>query len=367
MAEFFSIIIPVYNVNFMYFDVCMNSILNQTICDYEVIIVDDGSKKECADLCDQYAEKYEQVHVIHREKQEGVSAARNLGVQSAHAEWIMFVDADDWIETNTCETLKMCLQNVSCDILMFDAVKEFSSKKERMNYGLEDRTLYSTADVPTREMLYIRAMGSNNTKSKRMSVIYYSWGKIYRRSFLINNNILFPYGIKKSEDKVFILTCFQKMQSLYYVKDVFYHYRIHESSVCHSYSEDADTDRLALSRILESTAKRMDKELGEKKNNFSYNEITKQYTRFIFGIITDVFENKYYHSEYPRSNKERNKEVKVFLNTEPFRSSIRSIKYSDLPRAAKIKKFLLLCGMHRLLYFAKKYRKNKAGNIPQNY
>lgn len=90
---FVSIVIPVYNVE-KYLEECLNSILNQTYTDYELILVDDGSWDRSGDICDSYAEMHDNIHVFHQSNQ-GQAAARNLGVEKAKSDWIMFVDSDD--------------------------------------------------------------------------------------------------------------------------------------------------------------------------------------------------------------------------------------------------------------------------------
>lgn len=359
---FFSIIIPIYNVDSNYFEVCMNSILGQTFRNFEVILVDDGSREESSIACDQYAEKDDRVRVIHQENQ-GVSVARNHGIEAAKADWIMFVDADDWLDINACEVLNKYLENVDCDILLFNAVKELAGKQEKQNYGFLGETLYKTDDVNTREMFYKRAMGSPNTKTGKLCVVYYSWDKVYRKQFLLENDIVYPVGIPRSEDKIFILSCFEKMNSLYYIEDVFYHYRINRASVSNRYSESVDAERIELTTKLLKVANRMDSEIAKISGNPMYTGISKQFYRFCFGIISDVFKQKFFHLDYPRSKKQRDIEVKTFLNTEPFKTSICSVRYSELPNNAKLKKFMLSHGLASLFYRLKVMHKNASGKI----
>lgn len=359
---FFSIIIPIYNVNLEYFSVCMESLLNQSFDSFEVILVDDGSCEECAAACDKYSEGDDRVRVLHQENQ-GVSVARNRGMEEATADWIMFVDADDWLEMNACEILYGYLCKVDCDILLFRAYKEYGAKRVRQNYGLTNETLYIMDENEIREMLYGRAMGSPNTKNESFCVIYYSWDKVFKRSFLVENGIRYPVGIPKSEDKIFILQCFEKMHSMYYVESELYHYRINEKSACNRYSETADVERIMLARQLNVIAERMDSELGEKRNDGTYHGITKQFYRFTFGIITDVFKQKFYHPEYPRSKKMREAEVKEFLCTEPIRTSIKNVKYSELSRNARIKKFLISHGFSRFFFRLKRAKINSTGKV----
>ena len=93
-----SVIIPVYNAE-VYLHRCVDSLLSQSFKDFELLLVDDGSVDSSADICDEYANGDERVRVFHK-KNGGVSSARNLGLDNARGEWVVFVDADDWIVDN---------------------------------------------------------------------------------------------------------------------------------------------------------------------------------------------------------------------------------------------------------------------------
>ena len=96
-----SIIVPIYNIK-AYLDQCLNSLRNQTLQNIEVILIDDGSSDGSSGVCDTYVKKDSRFRVIHKQN-EGLSAARNEGLNAALADYIMFVDRDDWVEPEFCE------------------------------------------------------------------------------------------------------------------------------------------------------------------------------------------------------------------------------------------------------------------------
>ena len=96
MSPKISIIVPVYKVE-LYLEKCINSILNQTFKDFELILVDDGSPDRCGEICDEYAKKDNRIVVVHKENG-GQASARNVGLDIARGDYIGFVDSDDWIE-----------------------------------------------------------------------------------------------------------------------------------------------------------------------------------------------------------------------------------------------------------------------------
>ena len=96
-----SVIVPIYNVE-KYLDKCIESIVNQTYKNLEIILVDDESPDNCPEICDKWAERDSRIKVIHKENG-GAGSARNAGIEASSGEWIGFVDGDDWIEPNMYE------------------------------------------------------------------------------------------------------------------------------------------------------------------------------------------------------------------------------------------------------------------------
>ena len=108
MNPLISIIVPVYNVE-MFIHKCLDSIINQTFSDWELLLINDGSKDKSGHICDEYALRDARIRVFHIENG-GVSNARNIGIDSARGEWIMFVDSDDWLDIRC---LEICLKQVT--------------------------------------------------------------------------------------------------------------------------------------------------------------------------------------------------------------------------------------------------------------
>ena len=349
-----SVIIPIYNVR-RFIERGLNNVFAQSCQDFEILLSDDGSTDGSYEECQEWALKDSRIRVLHQENK-GAGAARNHGIELAQGMFIMFVDADDWLELDACERLSRWIENNSCEILMFSAVKEYADGQKALDYGFQHAHLYSTDDLDIREMLYRRVVGAPNTKQGKLCTVYYSWDKVFRRDFLMENNLRYPVGLPKSEDKVFVCLCFEKMHSMYYIEDVLYHYRILESSACNRYSENTDRDRLVLVDKLKVIVDRMDQELGRLKGDPDYHEMNKELDRFVFGITSDILFLKYYHLEYEGGN--RRTEAMRLLSQDPFRGAIRNVSYNDLTKDAKLKKFLLSHGFVGLFCFLKKKTMN---------
>lgn len=359
MNPTFSIIVPIYKVNSEYLGVCINSILNQTYEDFELILVDDGSPDDCGEICDSYAERDSRIRVIHQQNQ-GVSVARNNGIKSAEGEWILFVDADDWIEGDALEILQTNAQKALFDILIYRLVNNDKGRITELEYGLNTDFIYDTSRFEDKEFFYRRVIGIPHAKRGVATPIYYSVDKIFRRSFLIENDLMYPVGITKSEDKVFIAQCFEKAPYIYHIDAQLYHYRMNDESVCHRYSSNLDEQRRMMTVIVKQIAERMDIELGEMSGDKSYREIREAYTRFLFGIISDVLLLQYYHPNNP-NRKNRRREAIEFIESEPFKSAVVEVSYKNLSAEAKIKKFLLQHHMVGLFCWVKRMWCGKVG------
>lgn len=208
----FSIIIPVYKVE-NYLDKCVQSTINQTYSNIEIILVDDGSPDRCPFLCDEYAKKDSRIKVIHKENG-GLSDARNAGIRKASGEYIIFLDSDDYIELDTCERLLPFTKD-NYDIIAGDGV----------SYGAEKRLSHSF-DIPFgisgRE--YMKAALYH--KQMPMTGCLY----IYKRSFLSENNLTFKYGILH-EDEQFTPRAFLKAESVANSGVRFYNYMVRDDSI----------------------------------------------------------------------------------------------------------------------------------------
>ncbi len=355
-TPFFSIVIPVYKVKQEYLETCIESIRNQSFKDLEIILVEDGSPDNCGDLCDEYAKVDTRIRVIHQANQ-GVSVARNVGIDAAKGEWIMFVDADDWVAENCYEKIATYVSGCVYDMLMFRLIRTYQNQTVILKYPFEANRVYDTSFCEDKETLYRLAM---RPPKSGYSVIYYSFDKVIRRKFLNDNNLRYPVGLPKSEDKVFVLQCFERINKLYFLDEAFYSYRINADSVCNRYSETADQDRLALAEILLPIAARMDEQLGRLKQQDDYAVLTGDCNRFLFGIISDVLSLKFYHPDCLYTKGERKVMAKKFIETEPFCTCIKELSYKQLPASAKLKKVLLqygLVGLYWKIYSLDKRRK----------
>lgn len=208
-----SIIIPVYNAENSLVR-CVDSILAQSFADFELLLIDDGSIDQSGVICDEYANSDERVKVFHQNN-EGVSSARNVGINNANGLFIHFVDADDWIEENTYSSIFS--QQHMADITYISNVEH-----------LEDGTIV-TYSMPcifcdSREeiekaILYLK---DNNSKYPFFG---FTWNKIFRTDIIKNNNISFIRELALYEDEIFTDNYCRYIKSINILSMPLYHYQ----------------------------------------------------------------------------------------------------------------------------------------------
>lgn len=212
-----SIIVPVYKAE-PYLRKCADSILAQTYSNIEVIFVDDGSPDGCPTICDEYAAKDSRVVVLHQ-KNAGVSAARNAGLDAAKGDYVGFVDSDDWIERDMYEVLYEVMVDSKSDISVLSFCGD-SDVPEKVNAGAY--IVFSKMEAIKKMLLY-----QNNLVNV--------WGKLYNRRMF--KNIRFPYGIAIGEDTVVSLKAIENSNNVAYIDYKGYHYFSNPNSAMHIFRE----------------------------------------------------------------------------------------------------------------------------------
>lgn len=207
----FSVIIPVYKVE-NYLDKCVQSIINQTYPDIEIILVDDGSPDRCGEMCDAYARQDSRIKVVHKENG-GLSDARNTGIRAATGAYLMFVDSDDFIAEDTCGRL-LPLAREGYDVLIGDGMSMGASK--RLSHG------YTAECVSGQAYLKLALRGGSMPMA--------AWLYVYNRDFLLHNSLWFKNGILH-EDEQFTPRVFLAAERVIETGVNFYRYQIREGSI----------------------------------------------------------------------------------------------------------------------------------------
>lgn len=217
----FSIICPVYNAG-NYLKTAIESVLYQNYMFWELILIDDGSTDGSGNLCDDYAKKDQRIRVIHG-KNQGVSAARNAGINLACGEWILFLDSDDYFEKNALYILNDSMVDKEIDMIIFNHYVDVEDKSYKHTIELTNNFKYNRNYIESRilpGMLNICDL----KKEKQIDVLPFVWNKAYRREILEEHKIMFHEELKIWEDKIFWLLYMKNIKNVFFIDRALYHY-----------------------------------------------------------------------------------------------------------------------------------------------
>jgi len=230
-----SVIIPCYNVG-KYIETAVNSILQQTFNDFELILVNDGSTDNTLELCDHYASQDSRIRVSHSDKNNGVSNARNIGLECVSGKYVFFCDGDDYIDNDAFEIMIKTSEEYNCDLLICGYSYEIhkigkDNKLHIDNYPIcwDNNVFYSSKELLKKDLIALW----------NKSLMYNACNKLYRLDIVKSHNILFSTNLIMGEDCDFTNQYFMHCNSFYVLSDHFYHYiRERIGSATSSYISD---------------------------------------------------------------------------------------------------------------------------------
>lgn len=229
----FSIIVPVFNTKVEYLQKCIHSIKSQLTNNYELIIVNDGSTETSTNNFLKKLSFSENIHIkVISQENKGVSTARNLGIKKSVGDYILFLDADDYLNFNCLENLSSVIKDGKYDILFF------KYKIYRSNTGnlLESKDNFVVEDLPSNEIILKEIL---NPKEIHENVNYGTpWGKVIKKSLILENNILYETDLPRTQDRVFMFDCCKKAKKMGLYDYSGYIYNSNPESVCSKYNKD---------------------------------------------------------------------------------------------------------------------------------
>ena len=204
-----SVIIPVYNSS-TYLRKCLDSVVNQTLKDIEIIVINDGSTDDSKNIIEEYSCKYKNIIFIDQENK-GIGKTRNIGIKKATGEYITFVDSDDYIKENMLEEYYKYAKKHNFDLVIGSYIKKINNKEI-----IFENNKFKTGNVKTTpQILYL--------------IEYGPWAKLYKRELLTNNNIYFDEK-RKYEDMPFVSKTLLKSKLIGQITEPYYYYIIHNNS-----------------------------------------------------------------------------------------------------------------------------------------
>lgn len=229
MSSTVSVVIPVYNVE-KYLPECLDSVINQTYTNLQIILVDDGSTDSSGEICDKYAEIDSRITVIHQDNQ-GAGAAKNAGLKLINGDYLSIIDSDDYLEQNYYKIMVSAMQNYKVDVVqcLFKNVFLDATYERKYNFqSSKDRVIERNKFLF--ELLY----------DWKYSVF---WNKLFKTS-LLTNSICFPVG-RKIDDEFFTYKLMCNAEKIININTHLYNYRMRKSSVMNvNNNDELITDRI---------------------------------------------------------------------------------------------------------------------------
>ena len=229
-----SFVVPIYNVE-PYLKRCLDSLVNQTYKNLEIILVDDGSPDNCAKICDEYSTKDDRIKVIHKQNG-GLMAAWIDGVKISSGEYVYFVDSDDWIEPDSVQDYIDVISTYEPNIIINDYYIASSNYKEYANgVSYEKEGFLIEEDFIDIKQKYMK---------QELSFYYYRWNKLFKRELILNNIKYCDKSVAIFEDINIVFAVMLDIKNVYILKKPGYNYFVREDSMIReSFKERCITDR----------------------------------------------------------------------------------------------------------------------------
>lgn len=310
-----SIVIPVYNVA-AYLPQCLDSLVNQTYRDLEIICVNDGSKDNSLEILQQYATQDSRIRIISRENR-GIAASRNEALAQAQGDWVMFVDSDDWVDVQTCQSALDLAEQHQADVVMWAYAREFRSQS--LPKKILDKVTVWEEDIAVFHRRMVGPVNEELTNPDIMDAWGTVWGKLYRASYLKDNPILFVDTklIGSAEDVLFNIAYMGRIHKSVYVPEPWSHYRKGESfTTSHKPDLPDKWNRLYAEMTQEFEKQGLGEDFQEALNN--------RISLSIIGLgLNEMFAKTGWKSKHDR--------IAKLLNAEHYRRAIQHFSTKKLP------------------------------------
>lgn len=258
-----SIIVPVYNVE-KYIEQSLLSLINQTLKDIEIIIVDDGCTDDSIKIVEKYAHKDKRIKIIRHKKNSGVSACRNTGIENATAEYLMFCDSDDFFATNMCEKMLDAITKDKTDIVVCGTNIIYEANKQLKK---SDDDYYK-----------VKFSGIHDVSEKIITMCDVSfWNKIFKRTIIEKHKIRCPVGLKY-EDAYFFNAYMLWAKKISFLNEKLYNYRRRDGSIMNqTFQKDSSSSLQHLQIAIKFYEYLKQNKLLEQKQVFFWKKIFLPY------------------------------------------------------------------------------------------
>lgn len=316
-----SIIVPVYKVPEQYLRKCIESLINQTLQNIEILLVDDGSPDDCGEICDTYAKKDERIKVLHKENG-GLSSARNYGCKYATGKWVMFVDGDDWIDPAMCKDMYYTGQENNVQLVMCGMSKDYGRTSVNYKYPLKENSIYDKEGCKWLQQQLL-VFTSN---------IAVAYAKLINRNLLIENQIFHDEILRQgAEGLEFNLRLFEKLESAIFINKPFYHYIYNDNSISASHNEE---NHEFVIRCFEKIKKFIDSSENRERLVPWFDN------RLLYVIITTAVSG-YFNPSNIEPYKDKKRKYKAYLQKKIVQDALKTTNTKGIGKQRKIVLFLI--------------------------
>lgn len=329
-----SVIVPIYNIPTLMLDKCIESLISQTYKNIEIILVNDGSNEANVNTCNKYIKLDKRTKLINQ-KNMGLSAARNTGVNNASGDWITFLDGDDYLEK---DGLKRVIDRVkgNPEVVCFGTIKEYRNSSFLYEFGnlFEDGKNYKEDSKIFLDVLFDFESNISDATAK-----------LYKRDFLIKEKIFHNSVIRQGVEAFdFNFEVFKRTKEILFLKEYIYHYTYNQNSITMKPSTNSYEQLLSGLEIVE-----------KKVLKLNDNIVTKSFYNRIRYIIVTTAVSGYFNPTSKETYIERKKKFNEFLKKTIIEKALRSKGKIDIKR--KIILFFISNHIYAPVYLLAKIRK----------
>ena len=307
MRALVSVVVPIYNTE-LYLDRCINSIVNQTYKNLEIILVDDGSPDKCPEICDEWAKKDERIKVIHKQNQ-GLGMARNTGIENATGNYICFFDSDDYVCKDLISSCIDVFEKYHPDMVSYGFYRIDKNNKIKTILPRPNKPLYCDKEIL--DFVLPNFIGKDLKSGIDYNFPMNATGSLFNLNMLKDNNFRFASEREIiSEDVFSLLKLFSYVKTLSVIPKSFYYYCSNSNSLTHTYRKDR------FDKIKDFYIK-----ISALSDELGYDEIVKKqlmqpFINFTIGAIKQIVNNC--------NKNEANKLLTEILNEDLFASTVNS-------------------------------------------
>lgn len=324
MDSLVSVIVPIYKISANLLERCIESLINQTEQKIEILLIDDGSPDRSGEICDEYAKRDSRIRVFHTENQ-GVSVARNIGIQNTSSPYLMFVDPDDYLMKDCIEKSLLATCEHDADILLFKHTSEQSVKKLNQKVKKIEKTPLE---------LCVQTVIKDDTEYG----IGLCWSKLFKTQFLRKNNLKYVPGVKKAQDRLFVYDCYTFEPKVYGFNYIGYYYTTdNETSICRRYNPE-------IVNTLENTAQKFEERLFKCNKEEFLLAAYKMRVLFLHEILILYL----CHDDNRNASREIADEFKLMIRNSKYSDAIKKVKLEGLPKRIKLMVVLLRFHMYHI-------------------